>query len=140
MGKRGLPERIVSSNFTEASGHLAASDLLLELLTERDDPAEVTGPTGPSCVNDHCAIGALQSVIRAGVRVPEDVSVIGFDDSSAAALPFVRLTSVRSDPDRMAQLAIEAVHERLERPGAAPAASRVTPTLTLRDSTARPAR
>ncbi|MHA3685109.1 LacI family DNA-binding transcriptional regulator [Leucobacter sp. HY1908] len=130
MRSLGFSSRIVPSAFTEEGGHLAATALLAELR-----PA----PTALICVNDHCAIGALQTLVRAGVRVPEDVSIIGFDDSSAAALPFVQLTSVRPDPDRMAQLAIETVHARLEHPDAAPTRLHVTPTLTLRASTAAPA-
>lgn len=132
MRSRGLSERVAPSTFTEAGGHIAATALLPELLLEQRDPAR---PTALICVNDHCAIGALQTLVRAGIRVPEDISIIGFDDSSAAALPFVQLTSVRPDPDRMAQLAIEAIHARLETPAAASTKLQVTPTLTVREST-----
>ncbi|MHA3723692.1 LacI family DNA-binding transcriptional regulator [Leucobacter sp. HY1910] len=158
MRSLGFSSRIVPSAFTEEGGHLAATALLAELRpalpvrsvagpTERSAAAHAgraisssqSAPTALICVNDHCAIGALQTLVRAGVRVPEDVSIIGFDDSSAAALPFVQLTSVRPDPDRMAQLAIETVHARLEHPDTAATTLRVTPTLTLRASTAPPA-
>lgn len=131
----GLPTEILPSDYTEAGGHAAA----LRILGSRGN-TPTADPTALVCINDHCAIGALQTLVRAGVRVPEDVSVIGFDDSSAAALPFVNLTSVRSDPVRMAALAIDAVRARLERPSAEPMDARVTPTLTVRASTAAPAR
>lgn len=131
VAARTLPARVIESDFTEAGGHRAATEILQELRSPQ-------GPTALVCVNDHCAIGALQTLVRAGVRVPKDVSVIGFDDSSAAALPFVRLTSVRPDPDHMARLALEAVRARLDQPSGELSVSRVTPTLSVRDSTAVP--
>lgn len=115
---------------TEKGGHRAALELLRR---DADRPAALV------CVNDHCAIGALHTLVRAGVRVPEDVSIVGFDDSTAAALPFVELTSVRPDPDRMAALAIDAVRARIADPAAPATTRRVTPTLTVRASTAPPA-
>lgn len=134
MRAASLPAAVLPSDYSESGGHAAA----LRVLTARRDDS-TAGPTALVCINDHCAIGALQTLVRAGVRVPEDVSVIGFDDSSAAALPFVNLTSVRPDPDRMARLAIESVRARLESPGAQPVDTRVAPTLTVRASTAAPA-
>ena len=131
LAARGLHARVVPSDFTESGGHRAATELLQDLRSPQ-------GPTALVCVNDHCAIGALQTLVRAGARVPEDVSVVGFDDSSAASLPFVRLTSVRPDPDHMAQLALESVRARLDQPTGEVSVSRVTPTLSVRDSTAAP--
>lgn len=163
MRTHGLASRVISSDFTETGGHRAAIELLPELDAELgvrvDAEAEpgiglgagvdaelgsasaatpVRSPTALICANDHCAIGALQTLVRAGIRVPEDMSVIGFDDSSAAALPFVRLTSVRPDPDQMAKLAIDQIHTRLENPTARPSSAAITPTLTVRGSTAAP--
>lgn len=130
-----LSEHVEPSAHTEAGGHAAATRILRTRSTSPE-----TSPTALVCVNDHCAIGALQTLVRAGVRVPEDISIVGFDDSSAAALPFVQLTSVRPDLDQMAQLAMESVHARLESPETAPATLLVSPTLTVRASTAPPSR
>lgn len=135
MRDLNLTEFVEPSDYTEAGGHSAA----LRILATRDTDM-TSSPTALVCVNDHCAIGALQTLVRAGVRVPEDISVIGFDDSSAANLPFVQLTSVSLDPDQMAKLAISAVQGRLESPGAAPTITWVTPTLVERASTAPPVR
>ena len=55
-------------------------------------------------------------MLRAGVRVPDDLSVVGYDDSRFAALPGIDLTSVRQDIPKMARLAVKAAVERLERP------------------------
>ncbi|UOQ56955.1 LacI family transcriptional regulator [Leucobacter allii] len=143
MHERGLRDRIVPSDYTEAGGYRAAASLLDEGLGGAVAGASgrtSAAPTALVCNNDHCAIGVLQTLVRAGVRVPEDVSVIGFDDSTAAALPFVRLTSVRPDPERLAELAIAAVHARLEAPGAPPSVALVAPTLAVRESTAAPRR
>ena len=131
MRRHELEPEVVPSDSTEEGGHGAA----LRLLERGADR-----PTALACINDHCAIGALQTLVRAGIRVPDDLSIVGFDDSTAAALPFIELTSVRPDPDRMAELAIDTVRARLADPTAPAAIRRVTPTLTLRGSTAVPAR
>lgn len=141
MDAHGLAPFIVASGDTELGGHHAALALLADgALTpagdrSADGKAATETPTALVCMNDHCAIGALHTLVRAGVRVPEDVSIVGFDDSSAAALPYISLTSVRADPDRMAHLAVETVHARLADPGMAPTVRLVTPTLTERGST-----
>ena len=127
----GEPHTIESSH-TEAGGAAAATALL-----ERHASGEPL-PTALVCVNDHCAIGALHTLVRAGVSVPGDISVTGFDDSSAAALPFVELTTVRADPARMAQIAIDTVRARLEPQHTAAADRAVIPTLVVRGSTAPP--
>ena len=131
MAAAGLETRVIDSDQSELGGHRAAQTLL------SGSPA-APHPTALVCVNDHCAIGVMHSLVREGVRVPDDVSIIGFDGSSAAALPHIDLTSVRVDTDRMAQLAIETVHARLAAPDGAPAIRHVTPTLTVRASTAAP--
>ncbi|WP_188549934.1 LacI family DNA-binding transcriptional regulator [Sediminivirga luteola] len=102
-GRTGDAE-VVPSPLTEEGGYAAAQRLL----------ARTDRPTAVVCVNDRCAFGVLETFVRGGLRVPEDVSVIGFDDSTVARLPFVDLTSVHPDPERMAALAVEAVHRRIE--------------------------
>ncbi|MFD5598665.1 LacI family DNA-binding transcriptional regulator [Leucobacter sp. NPDC058333] len=134
MRARGLREQIIASDYSELGGHRAATTLLESGLGS--GAAEL--PTALVCMNDHCAIGAMHTLVRAGVRVPEDISIVGFDDSTAAGLPYVELTTVRPDPESMAQLAVETVHARLAEPHAAAAIRRVTPTLTVRASTAPP--
>ena len=129
MREAGLSPSVLVHKHTEEGGFAAATALL---------GREEDLPTALVCVNDHCAIGALQTLVRAGVSVPEDISILGFDDSTAAALPFVQLTSVHPDPGHMAQLSIETLHARLENPESPQQAHRVAPTLTVRTSTAPP--
>ncbi|WP_162231052.1 LacI family DNA-binding transcriptional regulator [Leucobacter musarum] len=142
MAAHGLPAQVVASDYTELGGHRAALGLLADGRIRAgagSAPSHSTeSVTALVCMNDHSAIGALQTLVRAGVRIPEDVSIVGFDDSSAAALPYIDLTSVRPDPDRMAQLAVETVHARLAEPGARTVTRHVIPTLTKRASTAAP--
>jgi DNA-binding LacI/PurR family transcriptional regulator len=52
--------------------------------------------------------------VRAGVDVPGDVSVVGYDDSGIARLSFIELTTVRQDSPQMAEFAVQAIVERLD--------------------------
>ena len=90
-------------------------------LTEREGAAAATRlfqsgplPTAVFAFNDRCALGVLDVFIRAGVRVPDDVSVVGFDDSPLAGLAHVNLTTVGQDSARLAELAVARAVERLD--------------------------
>ena len=87
--------------------------------------------------NDQMALGALRALREHGLRVPEDVSVVGFDDLPEAAFFEPPLSSVRGDfpalGRRCADL-IVALMGGLEPPEAAP----LLPTLSVRSSTAPP--
>ncbi len=101
--------RVVAGGYTEDAGADAAEALLAD-----------GRPTAVIAANDLCAVGVLDTVLRAGVRVPGDLSVIGYDDARFGRLPGIDLTSVRQDIPRMARLAIKTVVERLERPSRKP--------------------
>ena len=64
-------------------------------------------PTAVFCTNDTVAAGAMKAVIRAGLRIPEDVAIVGFDDSSVSRIVEPELTTVRIDMDQMGRLAAE---------------------------------
>ena len=129
MADHGLDAeiRVVPGGYTEDQGARAGATLLAEGL-----------PTAVIAANDLCAIGLLDTVLRAGVRVPADLSVIGYDDSRFALLPGIDLTSVRQDIPRMARLAVRAAVERLERPGRKPKDVALRPKLVVRGTTAAP--
>jgi DNA-binding LacI/PurR family transcriptional regulator len=74
-------------------------------------------------------------MLRAGVRVPEDVSVVGYDDSRFARLPGIDLTSVRQDIPQMARLAVQTVVERLDLPPREPKDVALPPQLVIRGTT-----
>jgi len=104
-GIEGLA-RVLPGDYTEQSGVEA-----VEQLSETD-----ALPTAIVAGNDRCASGVLFGLARRGVRVPQDVSVVGYDDTREAALPHIDLTTVRQDSARLAMLAVRAVAERLETP------------------------
>lgn len=130
-----LTEVILPGGLTELEGAEAAR-AFLEIDT-RDRPTAV------AAFNDRCAIGFVDVVRQAGLRVPEDVSVVGFDDITEAGYPHVALTTVRQDADRLGSEAVRALADRLDAtptPTAATGPARVVvePELVVRSSTAPP--
>ncbi|WP_246233214.1 LacI family DNA-binding transcriptional regulator [Aurantimonas aggregata] len=104
------------------------------------DAAEqlLTGPERPEgvfCVNDLVAFGVIDHArSRAGLAVPQDLAVIGFDDVPEASWLCHRLTTFRQDPDIMARTAIELLDRREADPDLAPAVARIAAPLVARDS------
>ena len=96
------------------------------------------GCTAMCCYNDLTAIGALRAVRSAGLRVPQDISVVGFDDVEMAAWTDPPLTTVRQPTDAMGRWAVERL-VRLATDSTAPEPESVhlEPTLIVRGSTAR---
>ena len=92
--------------------------------------------TGLFAYNDLSAIGALRALRDSGLRVPEDVSVVGFDDINSAAFQIPSLTTVRQPLDKMGALACEILLQRIQG-GADPVEVTVEPELIIRESTAR---
>jgi LacI family transcriptional regulator len=88
--------------------------------------------------NDISAIGAISALRDAGLRVPEDVSVVGFDDIQSAAFQNPRLTTVRQPLHKMGETAAATVLQKIIRPDRSSAFRRITvePDLVIRDSTA----
>jgi LacI family transcriptional regulator len=84
--------------------------------------------------NDFSAIGAVRSLREAGLRVPEDVSVIGFDDVNSAAYQNPSLTTIRQPWRKMAQVAAQTLLQRLNG-SHVPREIRVEPELVVREST-----
>ncbi|MCJ0869814.1 substrate-binding domain-containing protein [Streptomyces sp. AP-93] len=83
---RDTSRRVALGDFTRASGAEAMRQLL-----EEDPELDAV-----FAANDLMAIGALRTLRQVGLRVPEDVAVVGFDDIEAAAYTVPALTSVRS--------------------------------------------
>ena len=86
----------VPGDFTEASGHRAAAELL----------AMASPPTAIFCANDSMAIGALSAMRDAGCRVPDDISVVGFDDIPLALYMNPPLSSVHVPIIEMGERAV----------------------------------
>jgi DNA-binding LacI/PurR family transcriptional regulator len=90
------------------------------------------------CFNDFSAVGTIRALHDAGLRVPEDVSVLGFDDITGAAYGIPSLTTVRQPLEEMGRLAAATLLERIQSPGR-DFRSELTlqPSLVVRESTAR---
>ena len=97
-------------------------------------------PTAVVAPNDHTAVGVLQVLLRNGVRVPQDVSVPGFDVAPIARLSALDLTPVRQDPGLMGVAAVAAAVRRIEKPDLKPAQSVIETSLVIRGSTSAPQR
>jgi len=89
------------------------------------------------CFNDIAAIGAIRAIADCGLRCPEDISVIGFDDIASAAYHVPRLTTVRQPLRRMGEVAVQILLKRIENPDEPyPDAIMFEPELMVRESTA----
>ncbi len=78
-------------------------------------------PVPPTCIllpDDHAALGALDAAAELGLRVPQDLSIAGFDGSRIGALIRPRLTTVAQDARRMGRQAAQALVKRIENPRA----------------------
>ena len=96
-------------------------------------------PDAVFCFNDTLALGALRALHEAGLRVPEDVAVAGFDDIEDGRFSIPTLTTVAPDKAQIARLAVELLAERLDGDRAAPARELSAPyRLELRESTQIP--
>jgi LacI family transcriptional regulator len=96
VGVRPESALVVESNFEIDGGRRAASALL--------DAA--SPPTAIFAFNDNLAIGAIQAAGERGLRVPEDVSIVGFDDSDLAPIVTPPLTTIRQPLAEMGRMAV----------------------------------
>jgi LacI family transcriptional regulator len=88
--------------------------------------------------NDGSAIGAIRAFRDAGLKVPDDISVLGFDDIDQAAFNVPRLTTIRQPLKRMGELAASSLIKRIEQPEVETGDVIVEPKLVVRESTAAP--
>lgn len=90
------------------------------------------------CFNDMAAIGAIRALHDAQLRVPEDISIIGFDDVPQAAFQTPSLTTIRQPLHEMGKLAAELLLERLRSSEVVPQEVAVKPRLIVRETTCAP--
>ena len=97
-------------------------------------------PSAIFAFNDRCALGVMDVLIRAGVAVPQQVSVVGFDDSPLAGMAHIDLTTIRQDSAGLARAAVQRLVARLDDGCVDGGAVDITrdPTLVVRGSSARP--
>lgn len=135
MRRHGLDSevRVIPGDHTEHSG-IETGRLLL---AERDQGHPL--PTAVLAGNDRSAMGLLMSLTRAGVEVPRDLSVVGYDDSHLSHLMPIGLTTVRQDAVLMAEHAVQFAVQRLENPELEPREAVLDPKLVVRGSSGPPA-
>jgi DNA-binding LacI/PurR family transcriptional regulator len=97
-------------------------------------------PTAVVCSNDWTAIGALHALGAAGLRVPADVSLVGFDDIPLASYTNPPLTSVRVSPADVGSTAFDAVFRLIDGQRLEGDIYQVPTKIVIRDSTAKPRR
>jgi LacI family transcriptional regulator len=87
------------------------------------------------CANDLIAVGVVNAVRAAGLRIPEDVAVVGFDDIETASLLSPRLTTIVNPAERAGSVCVAALIRRLESGAEAPYERIALPThLVARES------
>jgi len=87
--------------------------------------------------NDISAIGAIRAIQEQGLRVPQDISVMGFDDIPGAAFHTPSLTTVQQPLNRMGEVAAQVLLERIEGKKEYPSDIAIEPELVVRESTAK---
>lgn len=132
--KRHLPKsakpRIYEGDFRFDGGRLAASQML----------AEKNMPTAVVVANDLMALGAMQELKSSGLRIPQDISIVGFDDISFASLSEPALTTVCSPRAEIGRRAFDALILTVDKPHQHGVEIRIPTYLIKRDSTAPPAK
>lgn len=125
-GARNLTATRVTTRLSIEDGYRAA----LTLLRGQDRPSAVV------CDNDQLAVGVYWAARELGLELPEDLSVVGFDDTPMASVMSPQLTTVRIQPAALGKLGMRALVTEL---GGERADSTVLPaTLAVRGSTAEP--
>lgn len=127
MRGHGLTPRVVRGEYTEAAGAAAVRALLAD-----------TPPTALLAANDLNAVGVLSALEEAGLSVPGDVSVVGYDNTWLAALRHVSLTTIDQPRAEMGRLAAQALVQRVRGERTAPARHLLPPTLVVRATTGAP--
>lgn len=124
------PELQVASNWLISGGYEAALALL-----DLTDP-----PTAIFAFNDNLAIGAMRAARSRSLRVPEDLSIIGFDDSEEAAIVTPALTTVRQPLAEMGRMAVSLLVRLLDKQRVEALRVELATRLIVRESTAAPSR
>ncbi|MES5818162.1 LacI family DNA-binding transcriptional regulator [Streptomyces sp. RG80] len=118
-------EHVARAMFSIEGGHAAASRLI-----DR-------GVTGIICASDPLALGAIRAARRKGLRVPEQISVVGYDDSAFMNCTEPPLTTVRQPIEAMGRAAVELLNTQIGGGSVTPEELLFEPELVVRGSTAQ---
>jgi DNA-binding LacI/PurR family transcriptional regulator len=130
MRRFGLAEHILTAEgaHTEEGGRRGAREIL----------RAKSLPTAIFASNDLCAIGAMDVLEEAGLKIPEDVSLIGYDNTTLAALRHISLTSINQPGSEMGRTAVDRLSERIDDGRTKPLHDVVAPSLVVRSTTGPP--
>jgi LacI family transcriptional regulator len=123
------PDLVVESDFNLPGGEIAAAELL----------DRIDRPTAIFAFNDNVAVATLRAARARGIRVPEELSVVGFDDSEQAAIVTPALTTVRQPLAEMGRMAVSLLLRLLENQRVEALSVELATKLVVRESTAPPA-
>jgi len=130
IGIRMRPELCVHIHTNSWSPELGYP-VVRDLLASRRDFTAIF------CFNDIAAIGAIRAIVDAGLRCPQDISIVGFDDITSAAFHTPSLTTIRQPLRRMGEMAAQLLLKRIQNPNEAyPDTVMFEPELMVRESTA----
>jgi LacI family transcriptional regulator len=118
------PGLVAAGDFQQQGGYTGANALL----------ALAEFPTAIFASNDMSAFGAIEAVRNHGLRIPEDVSVLGFDDIPQAAHAHPGLTTIRQPLEQMGQLATRMLLKKIENPDFSGERIELQTTLVIRES------
>jgi DNA-binding LacI/PurR family transcriptional regulator len=123
----GAHARVVPGGLSEEHGQRAAEALYAG-----------SAPTAVTAFNDHCAAGFMAAVRTRGTRVPEDVSIVGYDDSHIAGLAGIALTTIAQDTPAMASSALGLALDRIQDRSGDTTEVVIRPRLIVRATSSRP--
>ena len=122
------PELVYEGTFFQPDGYAGASALL-------DLPAP---PTAIFASNDVMAMGCMDAVRNRGLRIPDDVSIIGFDDIPQSAMVHPALTTIRQPLEQMGRVATQMLLDRIKNPEIVSNRIELPTELIIRESTSPP--
>lgn len=117
---------ILEGNFHQKSGY----DCFMQLYSQPDRPGAIIAH------NDMMAIGIQSAAYQLGVRIPEDLSLVGYDDIELASFACPPLTTVKIPTDEIADQAVSTLIKKIKKSGSSPGVH-VMPKLVIRQSTAK---
>jgi LacI family transcriptional regulator len=118
-------ELIIDGDFQQQTGYEVTKSLLQSVAPP---------PTAIFASNDLSALGAMDAARECGLRIPDDISIIGFDDIPQVSLVYPKLTTVRQPLEQMGRVAVKMLLEQIENHSRPPQHITLATQLVIRDS------